>query len=153
MGVTLYMMLYGHVPFNAEGGVSKLYERIASEEPEFPAAPPVSDEAKDMIRQLLTKDPEKRPTIEDVARHEWLQSEKDELHALPEAPIEVSDEEVRAALSIIDTFSGVVRAHVNLTRVLYTSEEDAVVAIQRTGRGYLARRRVRRIRTEKGDTK
>lgn len=57
MGVSLYCLKYGRIPFNREGMI-EMYEAIKSDEPAIP-----EDENPtlvDLFRRLLEKDPEKR---------------------------------------------------------------------------------------------
>jgi len=58
-GIFLFEMLYGKTPF--KGGQQKeTFHYILNKKLEFPDEPVVSKEAKDLIRQLLTPDPNKR---------------------------------------------------------------------------------------------
>jgi [calcium/calmodulin-dependent protein kinase] kinase len=57
MGVSLYCLKYGRIPFNREGMI-EMYEAIKSDEPAIP-----EDESPtlvDLFGRLLEKDPEKR---------------------------------------------------------------------------------------------
>lgn len=63
MGVTLYCLRYGHIPFE-KTGMLELYESIRSDDV-------CLDEEKDknfedMMRRLLEKDPERRITIDEL---------------------------------------------------------------------------------------
>ena len=70
LGVVLYILLSGTPPFEADG----LYDQILQGRYEFDAEEweAVSPEAKDLVRRLMTVEPEKRPTIEDALKHLWL---------------------------------------------------------------------------------
>jgi calcium/calmodulin-dependent protein kinase kinase 2 len=57
MGVSLYCLKYGKIPFNRDG-VLDMYEAIKSEEPHMPEDE--NPDFVDLIRQVLEKDPEKR---------------------------------------------------------------------------------------------
>lgn len=74
-GVILYVMLCGYLPFlgNRE---SQTIQQIINKELEFPQKEwdKVSQEAKDLTRQLLNKDPEKRPMAKEIILHPWIQS-------------------------------------------------------------------------------
>lgn len=71
-------MMFGMRPF----GEGKTQEHVWSENiisnanyvefPSDPKAPKVSDEAKDLIRACLTKDPRLRPDILTVCQHPYL---------------------------------------------------------------------------------
>nr|XP_004662518.2 sperm motility kinase Z-like [Jaculus jaculus] len=70
LGVLLYYMLTRTIPFKSSEHTEVKQKIIAGdyEEPEG-----LSDELKDLIRRLLTVDPERRPTTIDIIRHPWLQ--------------------------------------------------------------------------------
>ena len=73
LGVLLYIMLCGHAPFNgpSEDAVfRKIQLGEFSWDWRFEA---VSGEVKDLIRGMLEVDPAKRPTIEAVIEHPWLE--------------------------------------------------------------------------------
>ncbi|GMF18107.1 unnamed protein product [Phytophthora lilii] len=70
-GVILYRLLSGRFPF--EFG-ALLDERILHEEIDLESPPwtGISDEAKDLVRQLLERDVSKRLTAEQALKHPWL---------------------------------------------------------------------------------
>lgn len=72
LGVILYVMLSGILPFDEEGGL--LYQHILEGSYEFdvPQFGAVSQEAKDMVRGLMTVDPKARITVVQAAGHPWL---------------------------------------------------------------------------------
>ena len=84
-GVMLYYMLAGctftyyHVdlPFDDES-FPKLIDKIVLAQFEFP--PTFSSEAKDLIANILTSNPNKRLSLERIKAHPWLKS------AIPKAP-------------------------------------------------------------------
>lgn len=73
MGVILYILLCGYPPFN--GGSDKqiiqavLAGKFHIDEPEWND---VSEEAKDLVKKLLTYDPEKRINALDAINHPWI---------------------------------------------------------------------------------
>lgn len=74
LGVTLYVFVTGQYPFLAQSyALADLYQAILHEEPAIPAdlPPPLQD----LLRKLLEKDPGKRATAEEAARHPWLTAE------------------------------------------------------------------------------
>ncbi|XP_049562118.1 calcium/calmodulin-dependent protein kinase type 1D isoform X3 [Orcinus orca] len=73
IGVIAYILLCGYPPFYDEND-SKLFEQILKAEYEFdsPYWDDISDSAKDFIRNLMEKDPNKRYTCEQAARHPWI---------------------------------------------------------------------------------
>eukprot|EP00929_Paragymnodinium_shiwhaense_P005672 TRINITY_DN10792_c0_g3_i1.p2 TRINITY_DN10792_c0_g3~~TRINITY_DN10792_c0_g3_i1.p2 ORF type:complete len:152 (+),score=57.10 TRINITY_DN10792_c0_g3_i1:95-550(+) len=65
LGVTLYQMLAGRVPFKDE-------EAIVEGEYDQEALPHCSAEAKDLVKSLLKIDPDERLKIDQVLAHPWL---------------------------------------------------------------------------------
>jgi calcium/calmodulin-dependent protein kinase kinase 2 len=63
MGVCLYCLKYGRIPFNREG-MMEMYEAIVNEEPTIPEG---EDPALvDLFRRILQKDPTKRITMPEL---------------------------------------------------------------------------------------
>ncbi|GEQ68900.1 hypothetical protein JCM33374_g2569 [Metschnikowia sp. JCM 33374] len=94
MGVTLYCLLFGRVPFNADSEFA-LFDVIVNEELQFPESrhsffspQEVSEEefelAKDLLRKMLQKNSRKRIDIEEIKQHEFvimdLENEPDRLN-------------------------------------------------------------------------
>ena len=69
LGILLFEFLVGTPPFEAEGH-SATYRRIARVDLRFP--PGVSEDAKDLIRKLLVKDPSSRLRLKDLPNHPWV---------------------------------------------------------------------------------
>jgi serine/threonine protein kinase len=69
LGVLLYEFLVGNPPFEAEGH-SATYRRISRVDLQFPKGVP--EDAQDLIRKLLQKDPRKRMSLKNVPRHPWV---------------------------------------------------------------------------------
>lgn len=63
----------GFPPFYDDDN-DKLFELIARGKVEFPSPywDNISDQAKDLIRKLLTVDPKKRPRADDILAHTWM---------------------------------------------------------------------------------
>lgn len=72
-GVVMYILLSGKFPFGGKNE-SEYYQRVLSKEAYFPDDEwsKVSDEAKDLVRGMLCKDPRKRYTAQQCLRHSWL---------------------------------------------------------------------------------
>ncbi|KAI6704517.1 hypothetical protein NL676_007479 [Syzygium grande] len=72
-GVILYILLSGVPPFWAETEKG-IFNAILQGEIDFVSDPwpSISDGAKDLIRKMLTQDPEKRITAAQVLEHPWL---------------------------------------------------------------------------------
>ncbi|CAG9462794.1 unnamed protein product [Pedinophyceae sp. YPF-701] len=72
-GVTLYMLLFGRLPFgDFSMRTYAMYDAISDDDLVFPEHPPVSDLAKDLLSRMLDKDPLRRPTVEEIVTHPWL---------------------------------------------------------------------------------
>jgi calcium/calmodulin-dependent protein kinase I len=74
VGVILYILLVGYPPFYADSD-PELFKKIMACDYEFGEGwDVVSDSAKDLIRNLLVKDPKKRFTATQALNHPWLKS-------------------------------------------------------------------------------
>ncbi|XP_042310618.1 calcium/calmodulin-dependent protein kinase type 1B isoform X1 [Sceloporus undulatus] len=73
LGVISYILLCGYPPFYDEND-SELFNQILKAEYEFdsPYWDDISDSAKDFIKNLLERDPEKRFTCEQALQHPWI---------------------------------------------------------------------------------
>eukprot|EP00475_Leptophrys_vorax_P036450 TRINITY_DN6166_c0_g2_i1.p1 TRINITY_DN6166_c0_g2~~TRINITY_DN6166_c0_g2_i1.p1 ORF type:complete len:262 (-),score=15.70 TRINITY_DN6166_c0_g2_i1:74-859(-) len=73
-GVLLYVLLSGTPPFWGESDEA-VFRAILELEPDFAAEPwmDVSDEAKDLILRMLTKDPVLRISPDEILDHPWMQ--------------------------------------------------------------------------------
>jgi [calcium/calmodulin-dependent protein kinase] kinase len=65
LGVTLFAFVFGDIPWRCNS-IPVLYEHIKSNDVNFPQKIKISDELKDLITQMLEKDPVKRPSLEAV---------------------------------------------------------------------------------------
>ncbi|KAM0222581.1 hypothetical protein ACHAQD_004181 [Fusarium lateritium] len=69
MGVSLYCLKYGRIPFNRDG-VMGMYDAIRSDEPSIP-----QDENPafiDLMQKVLNKDPDQRITMDKLRVHPWV---------------------------------------------------------------------------------
>lgn len=68
-GITLFAMVCGYLPFEDPNN-DKLYKKILDCKLDF--APNTDDSARDLIKKLLTVNPEKRITFEEIKQHPFL---------------------------------------------------------------------------------
>ncbi|KAK6149758.1 hypothetical protein DH2020_017283 [Rehmannia glutinosa] len=82
-GVILYILLSGVPPFWAETEKG-IFDAILKEEVDFDSQPwpSISNSAKDLVQQMLTKDPKKRITSTQVLEHPWIKGQA------PDKPID-----------------------------------------------------------------
>ncbi|QHS73165.1 serine/threonine protein kinase TOS3 [Saccharomyces paradoxus] len=83
LGVTLYCLLFGRLPFNANSGL-ELFDNIINKPLEFPSYDEMlnrgtSDitveeysDAKDLLNELLQKDPDKRIKLAEIKAHPFI---------------------------------------------------------------------------------
>lgn len=73
LGVILYILLCGFPPFFNES-TAALYKQIKRGAFDFPSPywDEISEEAKDLVKKLLTVDPKQRYTPDQVLSHPWI---------------------------------------------------------------------------------
>lgn len=71
-GVVTYALLTGRLPFTVEPfKISSLYKKmINGEMNHIPST--LSKNCKDFINKVLTSNPDKRPTVDEILQHRWL---------------------------------------------------------------------------------
>lgn len=69
LGVNMYAMLTGELPFQSDN-ISVVYALQLKEQYIIP--PYISHDARSLIRRLLTPDPQRRATMEEVRMHPWM---------------------------------------------------------------------------------
>lgn len=69
MGVTLYCLKYGKIPFE-KGSMLELYDSIRADEFDLPGKQDAN--FTDLMRQILEKDPDKRITMGKLRDHPWV---------------------------------------------------------------------------------
>ncbi|CDZ97711.1 pkinase-domain-containing protein [Phaffia rhodozyma] len=73
IGVILYTLIIGKPPFQTKE-IKAIYKRIRDNQYDFPPDKPISENAQDLIRNILTIDPRKRPTLSEVLNHSFFTS-------------------------------------------------------------------------------
>lgn len=68
-GMVAYALLAGYLPFAGDDD-NAVFRSILNGRVKFPDF--FSDGAKDLLRTILVKDPEKRATMEDIRQHPWF---------------------------------------------------------------------------------
>ncbi|KXH50969.1 hypothetical protein CSIM01_11649 [Colletotrichum simmondsii] len=69
MGISLYCLRYGKIPFEQEG-VLEMYEAIKTDSPELPEDE--NPDFVDLISRILEKDPKKRIQMHELRDHPWV---------------------------------------------------------------------------------
>ena len=69
-GVILFAMVVGYLPFEDNKNQAELYRKIM--EGQYQITHHVSDCVKDLIRKILTVDPQYRYTIDEIRKHPWM---------------------------------------------------------------------------------
>ncbi|XP_040578647.1 MAP kinase-activated protein kinase 2 isoform X1 [Lepeophtheirus salmonis] len=92
LGVIMYILLCGFPPFYSNHGHAispGMKKRIRSGQYEYPEPEwkNVSQDAKDLIRQMLNTDPEKRLTIDQVIKNTWIA----QYNTVPQTPLLTCD--------------------------------------------------------------
>ncbi|KAL7273297.1 Cell cycle serine/threonine-protein kinase cdc5/MSD2 [Rhizina undulata] len=73
VGVIMYAMLVGKPPFQSTD-VDSIYKKIRQNTFTWPEDACISSSAKSLVNALLNRDPNARPTLEDIANHHFFKS-------------------------------------------------------------------------------
>ncbi|KAN0135902.1 Protein kinase-like domain containing protein [Lactarius tabidus] len=68
IGVILYTFVVGRPPFQTKD-VKEVYQRIRDNQYEFPSHRDVSLDARELVQQILTPNPQERPSLHDIVDH------------------------------------------------------------------------------------
>ena len=71
LGVICYTLIIGKPPFETND-VKTTYKRIRMNNYTFPESVNISEPAKDLIQKILTNDPARRPTVDEILTHPWI---------------------------------------------------------------------------------
>lgn len=71
LGVVIYTLLIGKPPFETPD-VKTTYKKIRMNSYSFPDHVPISDQAKNLITRILNLDPTKRPNLDEILNHPFL---------------------------------------------------------------------------------
>jgi len=71
LGVTLYCIVYGTYPFTGRT-LAEMYENIINKDLSFRTEISISQELKDLLHQMLNKNPLQRISADQIQQHPWL---------------------------------------------------------------------------------
>jgi len=72
IGVLIYVMLFGVMPFNGDTR-HDVIKSITQKEVELPKGIVISDECEHLLQSLLAKNPDKRIQMLDIQMHPWFE--------------------------------------------------------------------------------
>lgn len=78
LGVMLYVMIIGELPFDGETE-EEIVDQILKKKLKFKNTKPISNELKDLLSKVLTKDADKRITMYELQNHPWMEMADDDL--------------------------------------------------------------------------
>mmetsp|Transcript_33717 Transcript_33717/g.81758 ORF Transcript_33717/g.81758 Transcript_33717/m.81758 type:complete len:265 (-) Transcript_33717:990-1784(-) len=83
VGCIIFLLLSGNLPFMGRSQ-KELFKKIVSGKFEFDADDwcDVSDDAKDLVKQLLVLDPDQRLTSAEALKHRWMRASDDRLRMM-----------------------------------------------------------------------
>ncbi|XP_057778701.1 calcium-dependent protein kinase 1-like isoform X2 [Salvia miltiorrhiza] len=121
-GVIVYILLSGVPPFWAESEQG-IFEQVLHGDLDFSSDPwpSISDDAKDLVRRMLIRDPKRRLTAHEVLCHPWVQVDG----VAPDKPLD------SAVLSRLKQFSAMNRLKKMALRVIAESmSEDEIAGLR-----------------------
>ncbi|TXT11008.1 hypothetical protein VHUM_01759 [Vanrija humicola] len=129
LGVTLYCMLTGTLPWNT-AHPAELFTRVTTEEPEIKDEWPPA--LKELVTGMLTKDPAKRFTIPDIRANPWvtnygespLVDVEENLYYWGKEVVEPTVEEIKKAITSLRSLFTVVRAVNKMRRLQSISSQQ-----------------------------
>ncbi|KAF2181835.1 kinase-like protein [Zopfia rhizophila CBS 207.26] len=132
MGVTLFCLMFGRIPFEKHGMI-ELYESIRNDDPDLEVS--CNDDLRDLFLKLLEKNPEKRIRMEELREHPWvtrrgvdpLLPTSENVAIIVEPP---TDEEVNAAITgSLGRMVTVVRAVKRFKQLLFRKRPELMEGI------------------------
>ena len=86
VGVIMYYLLTGELPFTGDkNNKNEIETKINLCKYDFPQDIIISKIAKDLIRQILKKDPNERPTLNQILKHDFFNMERSVPRLLPKS--------------------------------------------------------------------
>ena len=71
LGIILYKLIIGKFPFESNNK-EELFNKIKNEQIKFPEDSIISEDAKDLINEILVKNPEERPSLFQILSHDFF---------------------------------------------------------------------------------
>ena len=90
LGILVFALTTGTIPFKART-IPELEQKILNEDYRFPSNAKLSEPFKDLVNQMLIKQPEDRIKILEIWEHEWLQgftNYRDQIMDTPEVNLQ-----------------------------------------------------------------
>lgn len=75
LGVMLNLLLTGNFPFSLSGSDDEFIDRVRNNDPNMSydtAWNDKSEQARDLVKSLLCKNVEERPSVSQIGKHPWL---------------------------------------------------------------------------------
>jgi calcium-dependent protein kinase len=140
VGVILYLMLSGHLPFKGKNE-KQMAQSIANDELSFESKEwaLISEDAKDLLRHMLEKDPELRWTAKEAFKHPWIQNGHSQYfltRSLSQSGFE-NLRKFRSGAQIQHAALEFIISHITSSRDIYNLQQ-AFIAIDYNGDGRLS---------------
>ncbi|KAL4446413.1 hypothetical protein ABPG74_001154 [Tetrahymena malaccensis] len=117
-GVTMYIMIYGSVPFK-ERKLIELKNEICQKEIVLPPIPEIPEQAKDLLFRMLDKNPMKRITAKGMLVHPWITGDGEFiLKNVIDHTLTVENSDLEKAIRKTTKFTASVMIALGLKRVL-----------------------------------
>lgn len=127
LGVVLYTMLHGYMPFS-ENINKNIFQSILFSDPQFEMF--ITDDVIDLIQRMLEKDPTKRISISEIKNHSWLNNNEFQYDEFirentigddikQEILSHVTPDETRQAKLVSELFQGVLSEDVSLYKMIH----------------------------------
>eukprot|EP00732_Lithocolla_globosa_P002928 Lithocolla_globosa_v1_NODE_2103_length_2166_cov_21.216011.p1 type:complete len:650 gc:universal NODE_2103_length_2166_cov_21.216011:2048-99(-) len=148
LGIILYVMLCGRVPFE-DKNLPKLYEKIKSGDIKWQPNILLSDDAVSLIKRMLTVDRNKRMSLEEVMNSPWVRkgySVPPSAELAPREPITSIDEDIVEKMSEFDWTPSEIRETLETAK---TKQSDPYDLNPIVSAYYLVREKLERDELEK----
>lgn len=105
MGVTLYSLVTGKVPWDGAGSIIGVQAAVRTEPIKFPEKPTLTNDLCELISKMVAKNPVDRISLQEIKVHSWLTNRGTD--PLPSEvdncrlPVTVTDEEVERVVTRI----------------------------------------------------